>query len=404
MSRLRAGLLLAVVALVVVAGVLWSLLGSGGESASPSREAGVWLAGPGDTVRPVLDHLAQLEGTPLGRVAAAARAQAEGCDEVFASMDGSAERPGLEAFFDDIGCRDGSDVLPDFAVQEAENPGEAVIALAWLARSAASPGGGHLVARLVEAEGNVEALIEVIAAGGASNPLLSADRAPGAAVLDPRGTLLHTRVVADRGLDLGAWMGSPGGEAGGEGQERHVFNLRKEDFAGLLLGDTWELAVYMPEEGDPLPAMALAVEVTSRRLVVKAMDELLAQGEAVWSWGRAAPVQVAAAEGRCLDDLRLLPDFTPCYALDAERLYLAWDRRSLARALADVAALTQPPPTDDQRSWLRLELERFPLAEERLARASGDDEVTAFHWPWRRLLATGSKRDGHYVYQLRLEE
>ena len=389
-------LLILAVAVAIVVG--WSMLRQNDGEVATTSETGLWLAGPGGSVRHLLDQLAELEGTPLGLAATDARRRVEGCDAVFA-FDGAGA---FEAFLADLGCRGDGDKLPAFA-EEATGE-EVMFALAWLARSGSPTGGGRLVARVSESGGNLEATIEVMAGDGAASPLLTADRTPGSAVLDPRGILLHTRVVADRGLDLGAWLTAPAGEASDERAERHIFNLRKEDFVGLLLGDIWELAVYLPEEGDPLPAMTLAVEVTSRRLVAKAMDELLAQGEAVWNWGRPAPVEVAGVEGRCLDDLRLLPDFTPCYALDDERLYLSWDRRSLARALVGVTALAQPPPGVDERSWLRVELERFALAEERLARASGDSEVITPHpWPWQRLLATGSERDGRYVYRLRLE-
>jgi hypothetical protein len=217
--------------------------------------------------------------------------------------------------------------------------------------------------------------------------LLPAREGPGGGHLSLDEALLHARVRADGGLDLAALL-SP------EGLSARLYGLRSQLFLDRVLAGTWELAVYLPAEGQRIPPTALALDVLDRPRAEAALDRFLDEIAATWPV-RRDPYRLGAWEGACLSNLRVLPDLEPCYVATERAVVMGWNRSSVEKALAS------PPPAASQASRFTLFLSRLPEADRRLAAASGAAGPGFIAYPWDLALLTGER--GAEGYRLRLE-
>lgn len=217
--------------------------------------------------------------------------------------------------------------------------------------------------------------------------LLPAREGPGGGHLSLAEALLHARVRADGGLDLAAFL-SP------EGLSARLYGLRSQLFLDRVLAGSWELAVYLPAEGQRIPPTALALDVLDRRRAEAALDRFLDEIAATWPV-RRDPYRLGAWEGACLSNLRVLPDLAPCYIATERAVVMGWNRLSIEKALAS------PPPAAGQASRFALFLSRLPEADRRLAATSGAAAPGFVSYPWDLALLTGER--GADGYRLRLE-
>jgi hypothetical protein len=201
-------------------------------------------------------------------------------------------------------------------------------------------------------------------------------------VLSDADALAHLRLRPAGGIDMGALV--PEGSQGDR-----LFRLRSALFASAALDGTWEAAVYVPDEGDPVPPVALALGVRERALAAAAAEHFVAELMQTWPV-RRSDFAVGEARGACLLDLRILPAFAPCYVVTQSALVLGYNGDSLRRALA--------PGTGALGSsgGLLLDLARLPEADARLARAGGAAPAAEPELPWGRVRADG-RLDGDAV-------
>jgi hypothetical protein len=242
----------------------------------------------------------------------------------------------------------------------------------------------------LDAAGNAELALTVpdAAAHGLTGLVLPGEAPPGPGVLSGRDALVHARLRPAGGLDLAALI--PSG-----GQADRLFRLRSALFAGLVLDGTWELALYLPEPGQAVPPAALALGVTTRDAAVAAMEGFLAELVATWPVHRSE-FAVGAAAGACLLDLRILPDFAPCYVAMPGALLIGYNPESLRRALA------AGEPALGADGGLVVELARLAEADARLAGKAAASTPAAAP-AWRRLRAEGREVEGRVELRVHLD-
>jgi hypothetical protein len=164
-----------------------------------------------------------------------------------------------------------------------------------------------------------------------------------------------------------------------------------------VLGGVFELAAYMPEAGRAMPPLALALDVKRRGPAVEAMDRFVEELAATWPV-HPTPVDFDAGPGTCLLDLRILPEFAPCYVPTERALVVAWNPESLRTALAAADPATHASP-----GWLSVRLGLLGEADRRLSRTlSPDAPAPRLEWGWSRLVAY-ARGDGAGGRALRIE-
>jgi hypothetical protein len=167
-----------------------------------------------------------------------------------------------------------------------------------------------------------------------------------------------------------------------------------------VLDGVWELAVYLPEVGHPMPRTALALNFSHRTAAVAAMEAFISSLQESWPVARTF-FRIGAAEGACLLDLRLMPDLAPCYVATERALVVGWNSASLHKALDD----SRPELKDlGDRGGAVVHLERFAEADRILSRALSVDLASPSNgYPWRRIVATGVPMESSVRLQLRFE-
>ena len=170
----------------------------------------------------------------------------------------------------------------------------------------------------------VELTIPAGLARGAAAMLLPGRESPGPGVLSGTDTLLHARLRPEGGLDLSALVPA-------HGQGDQMFRLKSRLFASAVLDGTWEAAIYLPGPDSIMPRVALALGTRATAPAAAAADEFIAQLEETWSI-RRAPFELSGAPGACLPELRILPDFAPCYVATPDALVVGWNPDSVAKA------------------------------------------------------------------------
>lgn len=223
--------------------------------------------------------------------------------------------------------------------------------------------------------------------------LLPGSKPPGTSLLSGRDTLLHTRIRPSAGLNLASLIAA-------DSQGAQMFRLDTELFAGVVLEGSWELAIYMPDEGSRMPRMAIALGFEFRSAAIAAMDSFIEKLEQTWPVVRS-PFRVGEAEGACLLGLRLLPELAPCYVASDAALVIGWNPTSLRKSLGD--------PTDSfaelgDLGGVTIDLARFVQADEILSRAlAAPTGSFSGGFPWRRLVATGRPNDSGFQLFVRLQ-
>jgi hypothetical protein len=370
MRRRFAGLAAALAAL--------GLAGVGCGRGAPSEPEGARLSARRPDLERLLASLARFRGTPLGRRAAALAGRLPACDELEAQAPAGA----LEPLLAGLRCADPAGPLAPLHRER----GARALAFVWPLES-----GPELHGQLeIDAAGSAELALRVpdAAAHGIAGLMLPGEMPPGPAVLSGRDALVHARLRPAGGLDLAALV--PAG-----GQADRLFRLKSALFAGLVLDGTWELALYLPEPGQAAPPAALALGISARDAAVDAMEAFLAELAATWPI-RRSEFSVGAAPGACLLDLRILPDFAPCYVATPRALVVGYNPESLRRALAPGG------PAFAAEGGLVVELARLAEADAKLAgRAAAPAPQAAL--PWQRLRAGGREAGGHVELRVHLD-
>lgn len=317
--------------------------------AEPPAQPGASLLAERAPLLRLLGALSRLEGTPLARRAAELSAGLPDCPRLEAHA-AAADARALAAA---LRCAGNSEPLAHD------------LRLAW-----PLSGGLSLEAWLdVDERGGIEASLELPggAAHGARALLLPGREPPGPAVLSGADSLLQARVRPAGGLDLAALV-----PEGGQGDR--MFRLKSELFRGVVLDGSWEAALYLPGEGEPVPRAALALGFSQRAAAVAAAEDFLAELARTWPVRRSF-FSYADAEGACLLDLRILPAFAPCYLATERALVVGYNPASLRKALDGA------PAALGAAGGLLLDFARFAESDARLAgRPPGQA-------PWRRLRA-----------------
>ena len=345
---------------------------------APSEPPGLLMVGRTPDLARLLDRLASLEGTPLARSALELAERLPGCGLIEArAADGR-----LATLKENVTC-----ARPRSALSRLHQElGSASVAFAAPERDGLRVRGRISFDSLDHAE--VELTIPNALARGAAGLLLPGSEPPGPGVLSGTDTLLHARLRPEDGLDLSALIPD-------DGQGDRMFRLKSRLFAGAVLDGTWEAAIYLPTPGSTMPRAALALGTRARAPAAAAADEFITQLEETWTI-RRAPFELPGARGACLPELRILPDFAPCYVATSDALVVGWNPDSVAKALdGAVGAL-------GSRGGVLVELARFPEADERLARAAGVPREVLAPGPWGRLRAVGRRGDDSVELRLHL--
>ncbi|MGB3564141.1 MAG: hypothetical protein WBH85_04990 [Thermoanaerobaculia bacterium] len=343
-----------------------------------SLPSGRFIVGDAGRVVELLQRLEVMTGTQLARAAALGREKIARCEEFEAWCPGEDSCALLER----LSCRGDEPRLDEAYLLLGESD--------WLFGSELGEG-QQLTARGRAAGADVTE-VEVELAGleehNALSLLLPAERGPGPFLLSADQSLAQIRIRPDGGLDIASMVSR-------EGWASQLFQLKSELFLATALKGNWELAIYVPEEGQRIPPTALALDFTSRTAAVAGMNQFLEEVMQAWPI-RMSPISVGDWPGVCLSNLQVMPDLLPCYVATDSALVVGWNPVSLEKALA---AGEQPDGGEESR--VVLHLDRFPLADERLAAASGaDPDATPPAYPWQQIRISGGRQDKGYRLQL----
>jgi len=224
--------------------------------------------------------------------------------------------------------------------------------------------------------------------------LLPGTEPAGPGLLGDAERLVHVRVRPAGGLDLAALV--PEGS-----QADRLFALRSELFAGAVLDGAWEAAVYVPEPDGTMPRAALALGFSLRRVAVMAIERFIEQLATRWSMRRTG-FELGGAAGACLLDLKILPDFAPCYVATEHALVIGWNAASLVPATASGGELS--PGATDAASSAVLDFAHFAAADAILAEhLAADPTADGGALPWRKLVARGTREENALQIQVALE-
>ena len=370
--------------LAALALVLGSCDRAAPEEATETLPTGAWLYGDAEALRVVLDGVSQLRGTSAARAAQQARQRVASCVEIIAHAERAS---GLLA---ELRCVEGSPGPP-----EPLRKLRADQSLAWLMPTDGQPGtrpGTRSRWRgtaQVAADGAIRASLSMAPARdgdrGLARLLVPGKRGAGPTRLATQDSLIHARLRPADGLDVASAIAAGG-------QADRLFRLASTLFTGAALVGTWELAVYPPEPGQLLPPIALGLELALPEAARAGVDRLVADLEAAWPIRqREARFELGARgeiQGACFFELRILPEFAPCWAIRDDLLAVGWNAASLQRALGESSV--PPAPLDG----VVLSLDRWPAAE----RTLGGDAAA---YPWQRIELAARATGDEIVLALR---
>ena len=199
--------------------------------------------------------------------------------------------------------------------------------------------------------------------------------------LSDTGALVSARFRPQGGLDLARLV--PGGS-----QADQMFRLKSGLFQGAAFAGAWEFAVYPAAEDHSMPLLAVSADLRLRSAAIAGMREFIAELESTWPV-RHQSVEFGAFEGACFFDLRILPEFAPCYVTTADAIILAWNPEAVQLALAGGEGLdlaSAAGATSDatvHASELLVRLGELPAADDRLRRVLAPDAAPlelAYFW------------------------
>jgi len=370
-----------------------------------SLPAGAWLLSDADALDALLAGLTRPGGTPLARRASAWRQALADCrrtSPAVGAVEVLAHAPtgDLAELFAALQC----DAAPVAPAPLRELRGTASLAVALpLDAVAPSPGlgarDGSGAAEPLRLEGRIDVDVasgEVDARRGLRLPehavegfaslLLPAREPAGPSRLATQGALVHARLRTAHGIDPAALVRSGG-------QADQLFRLGSTLLAAAALDGTWELALYEPREGVTMPPIALGLGIAIESAAREGVAHFVRQLEATWPIHRRAARFAAApgvagtgrvVEGACFFELRILPEFAPCWAIapgdgaHGAMLLIGWNGESLARALAAPQSTAELAAVGTPRAdgaWV--DLDRVARADALLRRArAGPPAVT----------------------------
>lgn len=343
-----------------------------------------WLEGDAQVLRDVLEDLESLHQTPLASAARRALSRIEGCDGQVHTESAALD---LDALIEGLSCRDSKtgDAEPDDALR-FELPLPALE-------------GGALKGHLTSPASGPKLILELPEPGD-DHPwswwLPDDDGRPPR--LQTREALLHGVWQSRHGLDFASWV-----EAGSELDT--LWGLKADLLSRAVLNGAMEWVIFLPPEGRAMPDMVAALGIRNRQAALNAAAGLAEQLAETWSV-RRTPLRMGSAEGMCLEDLRLLPELSPCFVVTQHQWLLGWNRASLERALS-----AHRSPADDERSpsssvsgnSLEVAWHLFPEADRRIQEALGVDGDETLTYPWQRLTVDARHRESAYEFQLDFE-
>jgi hypothetical protein len=373
--------------------ILAALAGSaliGGACAEPATVSQTWpegnlLVARTTALRRLLEHLGGLEGTPIARRASLLLHSLPDCAWVEARSTAADDAP-----WSTLGCFDRGGDLAGLD----RTRGEADIAFAL-----AGPTHDRTVGTLSISEGGdvaAEILLPESRFESARALLLPDREAAGPTLLNRRDELVHARLRPEGGIDIASLVPA-------SSQADRMFRLKSELFAGAVLDGTWEAAVYLPEPGHPMPRAALAVGFVLREPAIRAMEGFLSELRSTWPL-RRSDFALGSASGACLLDLKLMPDFSPCYAATESALVIGWNAASVRKALLRETPAPRADDSPQPTPALTVALARIAEADAHFAGLEPDaTQLTTIAWPWRRLTADGEREAGAVRLRIRLD-
>ena len=294
---------LAVALPVLLASLLVSLLviGACGGGRGDRVPRGLTFAGDAAQIRPVLERLEEMTGSPAAESAGRMSGAIAGCERVI----GRCGAPGgEETAAGTAGCdpaealRCADDGLPDWVEELRGDAG-------WVFAGSTEPGRWLVVRGTTADDGSVSLDGEAYPAGieGPISLLLPAEEPAGPPHLSDAESLVHVRLRPDGGLDLSRFI--EGGDWGAR-----LYRLQSKLFEGTALSGVWELAIYAPSDGERIPPMALALDIRSRDLAVQVMEKFLDDLMETWP-ARRNDYELGGWSGACLSNVRVMPELAP---------------------------------------------------------------------------------------------
>jgi len=382
MNPLRSQISLLLTAALGLGWAAWVAAGCGEIDAVEHWPSGAALLADTPSLDRFLEHVAQLEGTPLARRAERLRASLPDCPIV----EGRAESGRISDLWEALTCATGAADLS--ALEQARDGWD--IALSF------PVSGGHGVGTLSSgASGDVELELRLprIAGEGLAGLALPGAELAGAAELSGSDALIHARVRPRGGLDLASLVPA-------NSQGARLFRLKSELFAGLVLDGVWEIATYLPEEGKAMPRTALALNFSNRAAAVAAMEDFIGNLQESWPVARTF-FRLGDADGACLLDLAILPGLAPCYVATDRALIIGWNAASLRKAL-DGHGDERDGLGDASRAII--DLDRFADADRILAAASQTEAAPEpIRYPWSRITAKAAPDASGFRLNFRFE-
>jgi hypothetical protein len=361
---------------------VWLVAGCGEIDVAERLPSGAALLANTRSLDRLFERVARLEGTPLARQAERLRASLPDC----ASVEGRAESGRIADLWTALTCASGS---ADLRALERARDG-------WDIALSVPVAGGHGVGALsIDASGDVELEFRLprVAAAGLAGLALPDGREAGAAELSESEALVHARVRPQGGLDLASLVPS-------DSQGARLFRLKSELFEGLVLDGVWEIATYLPEEGNAMPRTALALNFSNRAAAVAAMEDFIGNLQKSWPVARTY-FRLGDADGACLLDLAIMPELAPCYVATERALIIGWNPASLRKALDGESGDREE---FGDASGAIIHLDRFADADRILSAAlQSEAKIEPTRYPWRRITAKAAPDPSGFRLKLRFE-
>jgi hypothetical protein len=341
-------------------------------TSAPDLPPGLHLAGDARALSAVLSRLERLTDTPVAAYARELRMRLAACEEFVAGV----EEPDPVALSESLVCARSAEHPPALRALRGEGDLVAVVPI--------GDGGRLAGSARVAADGSLvyDGRLELRENRGLARLAVPGARAPGPPRLSTRDALVHVRLRPEGGLNVASMV--PQGSQGDR-----LFRLKSELFLGTVLEGTWEAAVYLPPESRTMPGVVLGLDVRVRDAAVAAVERFVRDLETTWPVHRA-PFRVGSWPGACLPDLRILPEFAPCYVATETTLVFGWNAESVRIGLEPALESEM-----GDEGGLVIRLDRIREADRRLHEAIAPGaSPPPLGYGWQQLRANGTPGRG----------
>jgi hypothetical protein len=378
-------------AIIVAGGV-----GCGEESSAPALPSdGFFLAGEAEALSRLLEGFGELHGTPLGSAAVRLRGALVDCARFSLHFDPVGDRTGATGGGEGRSLWDAASDLSCDSDDASRAAGARSADGAPLVFAIPFGEGGRMTGRIhVDPDGSVrlDAQIDPLPEAGIAAFFLPHQAPPSAGSLAHENTVVYAQLRPEPGLDFARLIDE-------NSQGDALFRLKSQLFSRAVLAGSIETAVYPPPDGHALPAVAAAAAFTSRAIAITSMEAFVAELEETWSLEHT-PLQFAIAgetasetAGACFLELRILPEFAPCYVITDRSIVVGWNQASLESAL-----LTRPSDIAKSASAhhgrFELQIDQMAKVDEALQSAFGRNRTeNSATYAWQQLVVT-AHRDG----------